>query len=318
MITFEITKKPTRTLMTVQDIEVVVGTKYDIALESQVELTNEHPYQGEPFDSFKYKINNAATPSVNEGIVTINFQTDKTVVPAVINAVKSIPLFGSFFFSSEIVPSQYYDRITITSITGKGSWYYNGNPVVAGQTLFYYELVNNLYFTADDLGVENNYAEINWTSGTILGAHAGTNSLVVNSSSDGAELFFSGPDGYVTDAFGVEKYTYFIYIEKGINNASYKLNVDTNGFPEVGIDEKIEIYERDLPLVLIETLGVTEIVSTLDSNGATIYILYIYKAASIAVERNIVLTLTEVNGSLGNINPLYDQITLLIPITATP
>lgn len=318
MITFEITEKPVRTLMTVEDVEVVVGTKYDIALESEVKLINENPYTGEPFDSFKYKINNEETASVNEGIVSINFQTDKTDFPALENITKSIPLFGSFFFSSEVLPNQYFDRITITAITGKGNWYYNGNPVIVGQTLFYYQLVNNLYFAANDLGVEDGYAEINWTTGTILGAHAGTNSLIVNSTSDGAELLLNGSNGPAIDELGMETYTYFVSIEKGKTSAAYKLNIDTAGFPDIGGDEKIEIYERELPVVNVETLGDTEIVSDLNSDGGTSYIIYVYKKAITIVENNIILTLTEVDGSSANVNPLYNEITLLIPITPVP
>ena len=319
MITFEITEKPTRTLMTVEDVEVVVGTKYDIALQSEVKLINEHLYPGEPFDSFKYKINNDAVASVNEGVVTVNFETDKTVVPEVVTLEKNILLFGSFFFSGEVAPSQYYDRITITAIMGKGNWFYNGNPVAVGQTLFYYQLVNNLQFVADDLGVENNYAEINWTSGTILGNHPGTNSLVINSTSEGAELLLLGSNGSVIDSLGVETYTYFVSIERGKTSAPYSLNVDTTNFPDIGGTEKVEMFERDsLVSTIIDTLGVVPFDSELDATGGTTFVIYINKFDVTTIENSVELTLTQVDGASDTINPLHNHITLLIPITPTP
>jgi hypothetical protein len=318
MITFEITQKPIRSLMTVQDIEVVVGAKYNIALESQIKIENQTDFFGEPFDSFKYKIHNEDVVSVNEGNVVINFETNKTQTPDLINIIKNLRLQESFLFSSEVTSNQYYDRIIITNISGKGSWFYNSNIVNVGDVFFNYNLFSNLYFVSDDLGIEDNYNEINWQTGTILETHSGVNSLIVNTFSDGAELTLESFNGPSINELGVEKYTYFVNIKAGMTNAVYKINIDATGFIDIGGDEIIELNERDLPLQTINTLEVIERISNLDSNGQTSYVISISKLAVTTVINNVVLTLTEVAGTSDNVNPLNTQITLIIPITPTP
>ena len=144
MTTFEIITKPIRTLITILGVEVVIGTKYNINLQSEVKILNSTGFYGEPFDVFRYKINKDSVTSLNEGVVKINFVTNKIGLPTIVNAVKNLNIKSNFFISEFLLAESYFDRIIINSITGKGLWTYNGIPLRVGQILFLYNILNNI------------------------------------------------------------------------------------------------------------------------------------------------------------------------------
>jgi hypothetical protein len=322
MTTFEITEKPIRTLMTVSGIEVVVGTQYDIALESATVLHNATPFLGEPFDSFKYKVTKDGKVSVNTGTVRVSFATNKTGVPPILTIVQDIHFTDSFFFSDIVAPEAHYDRITITNIEGRGSWTLNGNIVFVGQTIFYYDLVNNLKFIADNPGNMDDYAVFTWDTESILGNHGQTNTITVNTSSlNGAELVLvSGPSSEQDPTTLVETTNYSFKIQNSIVGASYQIGIDTTLYPTIGINplDIVGITERDYPEGIINTSGLFVIDFFLDDNGETVYYVRIVKDTDTVVENSITITLNDVDGDPLNVNPLLNQLILIIPITPTP
>lgn len=180
MTTFEITTKPIRTLMTIEDVEVVIGTKYNINLQSEVKLLNSTGFYGEPFDLFKYKINKDSVASLNEGIVKINFVTNKVGLPTIVDSVKNLNIKSHFLFSEFVLPDSRFDRVIINSITGKGLWTYNGNPLYVGQVFFLYNILSNIVFQSNELVVESNYNVITWKTANINEVHNQVNTLTTN------------------------------------------------------------------------------------------------------------------------------------------
>ena len=198
MTTFEITKKPIRTLMTVSDVEVVVGTKYNISLQSEIKLLNSSGFYGEPFDSFKYKINKDAVSSLNGGLVKVNFVTNKVGLPAIVNAVKNINVGTSFLITEFLLPDSHFDRIVIDSITGKGLWTYNGISLYVGQTFFLYDIVNAIVFQSYELIVQLNYNAITWKTANINEVHDQINTITTNT---------TGTVGVLTDFYFQGRWT---------------------------------------------------------------------------------------------------------------
>jgi len=322
MTTFEIVEKPIRTLMTVSGVEVVVGTQYDIALETAVVLHNETDFLGEPFDSFTYKINKDGLTSVNIGTVRVSFQTNKVGLPPIETLVENINLNTDFFFSDLVAPEEHFDRIKITSIAGRGSWLLNGNPIVPGQEIFYYDLVDNLKFIADVPGNMDSYSVLTWDTGNILGYHSQDNTITVNTFSEGAELILlsSSTVPVVDEETGMETSTYSFKIQNSIVDAPYEIEIDTNLYPTIGTNpyDLVKMEERDLPEQIIDTLAIHTRASVLDENGETIYIVTIQKDTDTVVENSITVTLTEVDGTIDNVNPAFNEIVLIIPITPIP
>jgi hypothetical protein len=318
MITFEITKKPIRTLMTVSDVEVVVGTKYPIALQTDIKFVNSTGYWGEPFDSFKYKIHKDSLSSINEGIVKINFETNKVGLPTIITAAKSLEINKDFLLDEVLLPNVKFDRIVITSITGKGSWLYNNVELLPGQIFFYYDLVGKIKFIANKAGAENNYSVLTFDTMNILGVHGQANTVTVNTFSNGGELILENSLVFADTSIGIEVLTYFFKIEKGIFSATYLLEVDTTLFPTIAsvLIDAVKLYEGPTSiLTTVNTLGTTNISSVLNSIGEVLYFVQIEKITQTTVENSIKITLKEINSSVGNVNPLKNEIILLIPPT---
>lgn len=320
MNTFEITQKPIRTLMTVEDVEVVVGTKYPIALESTVKLNNSTGYYGEPFDSFKYKINKDTLNSVNTGTVIVNFETNKVGLPPIVNEVKTLEINDSFLLDEIISPEEHFDRIIITSISGKGSWLYKTNPLVVGQIIFYYDLVNNIRFFANQSGAQDNYSILTFDTMNSAGTHGQINTLTVNTFSIGGEIILEEFTPYPDTSEGNEILIYFFVIKKGIPNASYLLEINPALFPSLGINhlDSIKLYEGpDSIFTQVDEAGLTNFTSNLNEFGETSFMVKIYKDTDTIVENSVAISLKEIDSLSMNVNVLYNQIILLIPTTPT-
>jgi len=317
----KITQKPIRTLMKIDGVEVVENVKYPLDIDTNVSVENETVYKGEPFDNFKYKIYNEDVESINEGTVNISFETNKTELPAINTLTKELDLYSEFYFSEIVTPEQYYDRIVITNIVGRGSWIYNDSPLIIGQEMFFYELVNNLKFVSDVPGVMDNYSILTWDTKDILGPDEQENTIAVNTNSEGAELILVDfLEQANVDESGLETLIYSFIIRNSIVSSTYKIEVDTTPFLSIGVDplDTVELTERDLSPILINTSGLSEITSSLDENGETIYSVIIKKNTDTTEENSIIINLIEVDEDSLNVNPLFNTITLLIPITPTP
>jgi len=317
----KITQKPIRTLMKIDGVEVVENVKYPLDIDTNVSVENETVYKGEPFDNFKYKIYNEDVESINEGTVNISFETNKTELPAINTLTKELDLYSEFYFSEIVTPEQYYDRIVITNIVGRGSWIYNDSPLIIGQEMFFYELVNNLKFVSDVPGVMDNYSILTWDTKDILGPDEQENTIAVNTNSEGAELILVDfLEQANVDESGLETLIYSFIIRNSIVSSTYKIEVDTTPFLSIGVDplDTVELTERDLSPILINTSGLSEITSSLDENGETIYSVIIKKNTDTTDENSIIINLIEVDEDSLNVNPLFNTITLLIPITPTP
>lgn len=192
MYYFQITVKPVRSLMKVEGVEVVQGTKYPVIALPNITIENETLYLGEPFDSFKYKIFKDTLSSVNEGTVVINFETNKTGMPPIVNATKDLTVLTSFSASELILPDSHFDRITVTSIAGNGTWFFNSVALAVGQIIFMYDIAN-IVFQANTPIVGLAYGTITWNTENKNGPHAQTNTIVVNTTgSISTDFYFEG------------------------------------------------------------------------------------------------------------------------------
>ena len=317
MTSFQIVLKPTKTLMTLQGVEVVVGQKYDIALRSQLKIENLSSFKGEPFDSFKYRINIDDTFSSNTATVTVSFETNKVGLPIIVTAVELLQLNSLLYFTDVVDPGNHFDRIKITSIAGKGAWTYDNLPLVAGQVLFYYDLIGRLKFVAFSPGAQSNYAVLTYDTMNANGPHLQVNTITINTTSLGAEitlLYFTPTSEINVNTLFLE---YTFKISKGIVNAAYEIAIDPGLFP--GLDtnpsDTVLVQERDLASFEINTSGTENRTSNLDENGETIYNIRIYKNTVTTEDNFVFVSLNTVDSLIANVNPLYNQITLLIPPT---
>jgi hypothetical protein len=316
----KITNMPIRSLIKMDGNAIVLNTNYELTVLKNVSVENLTQYYGEPFDSFKYKIYSDNVESINEGTVTVNFETNKVGMPPQQNAIKDLMLFDTFFFSEVISPEQHYDRIVITSIVGKGFWTYNNIPVVLNQELFYYNLVNNLKFVANQSGVENNYSILTYRTKNVLAEHNQDNTVSINTNSTGAQLILNGStaEGSVAQD-GLETLTYNFSIINSISNANYELKIDTTFYPSFGTDllSEIDITERNLPTETLNksTGPIYTLLKQFDANGQTVYNIVIRKKTTTTFENKIIVDLVKINDSTLGIDPLYDSIELIIPAT---
>jgi hypothetical protein len=180
MTTFEITKLPERCQLKILTNNVVLGVQYPIADEANLKAVNSTGFFGEPFDLFKYKIRKDGISSINEGDVVLNFETNKTGMPLLVNALKEMSTGVSFFLSEFAIPDAHFDKIVIDSITGKGTWSYNGAPLIVGQTFFLYDITNAIVFQANELSIESDYNILTWKTQNKNEIHNQTNTITIN------------------------------------------------------------------------------------------------------------------------------------------
>lgn len=322
MYYFQVTEKPKMATMNIDAVEVVLGQKYEFDLDTipAISIVNETPYLGEPFDSFKYKVYKDDIASVNTGIVTINYKVDTSEIPATNILVKDVYEGDYFYFSDLVANNSHYDRIKITEISGRGIWLYNGLQLSEGAIIFYYNLVDNLQFIANDNGLELNYSMLKWETGNVSGFDGVENSITVNTISDGAELELTSFAEIATVTDGIEYLSYSFKISKAFVDALYQIEIDPTLFPGLGVNplDKIIFLERDLPEYVLTTNAVTDRDSQLDGKGQTIYSVTIEKNTVTTETNSISIELKSITGSPGVINIDKKTIVLIIPITPTP
>jgi hypothetical protein len=268
MITkFKITERTKRTFLKIQNVLAVVGTEYDIALQSQITIENILGYRAEPLDQFKYKVIIDGVASVNEGTVLVNFETDKTTSPSVLNLNETLAINYSLFFSNLVYAESNYDRIVITEISGKGSWLLNSTTLVVGDTIFFYDLIGKLIFYANQQGSKEAYNILKWKSANVLQTFQQENQLIINTSSLGVLLNLSG-NPVLENFLTYKSYETFLNIENGADNGSYELVVDTTYFPNIGIDSENEVtlIVDEVPTTY-KTSGIFILNGTLTSSG---------------------------------------------------
>lgn len=312
MIEFEITSMPLRLYMTILDVAVVANVKYPIEQQSDLKINNQIACFGEPFDSFKWNIYKNNLKSVNEGIVEINYKTNKEGVPPEITIVKQLEIGSSFFFTNEVYPDSHFDRITILEIIGKGKWFYNSAEILPGQSFFFYQLLNNMFFIANEPGAKNNYSLIKWITGNIERNHSFENSISVNTFyENGAELILNPNNATEVNSDGTLITHYFSgSIINGISEANYKLHIDTLDYVEIDEIKNVQIKQINGPSLNINTAEIVMFESVLNSNGEINFDFIIIKPIENSNEINIIVTLFEINLLTDNINEIKNQITL--------
>lgn len=313
---FQITESTKRTSMNIGGVPIVIGQKYDISLQSQIKIINDFGFPAEPIDSFKYKIIQDGLSSVNEETVKINFKTDKTTVPNLIEINKAINVFDQFLFSDLVLGSNLFDRITITEISGKGSWILNSAKIQAGQTFFYYEIYKNLYYIANEQGAANDYATLKFKFGNIYFTFDTDNYIKVNTKS---KAILSKDDSIdITDFETYEEYTADITVENGFANADFKIEIDTLNFIGIGVNPETSVLiEVNDTQRLISTSTITQVTKTLDLYGGSNIRLYIRRKKDTENDTFLEVNLIEVNNSSDNVDLQKKSIRIDIPKTVT-
>jgi hypothetical protein len=320
MYTFKITQFPIRCTLKISGVPVVINQQYPIADQSNLQVENNTVFFGFPFDTFKYKIIKNGNESINEGIVTINFGALNPAVPTVSEEIVTVLLEESFFFIDTFPQPPGADKITITSITGKGSWISANGPTFVGETFPYYQLPS-LQFFADEHGISSTYNVLEFTTSYNGVANPGTNKLTANAISEGAELSLGIEETQTPTVVDVLETTEtFLLIKKAIPEGTYKLEFDTTEFTNIGTpDNEISFFiANDGPSGqsgLINTSGLVEVNSIIDEFGNSNIFITFTKNFTTTEPIPIIVKLLEVDALPGNVNALLSEVTLYIPIT---
>lgn len=311
----QITKLPIRSELFVNDDALVLNQFYDINPNS-IRVENPTNIKGEPFDSFTYKIKNGDVISKNTGTVVINFETDKTTTPVLVNEIKTLLINTSFYLDTLIDFENNFDRIKIKSITGLGNWTYKGNPIVENQIIMNYDLVDNLLFIASDSIVRDDYAQIEYETGNISFFHPQTNTVVIKTFSLGAEIV-SYEYVYTIDGT-LEKHQYNVDILKGLPQKDYIVEVDPTLFVSINAhaDNKIEVRDsNDILLLEVNDNVITNFSSVLNRDGIDQLKVIIFNNVPNTLEESINLKLLSVDGLAENVNTTFEKVNLIIPPT---
>lgn len=314
-IKFKITENTKRTSLKINGVLAVVGQEYDIALESLATIENTYGLPAEPLDNFKYKIIKDGIESVNEGNVLINFETNKSTNPNIINSIQNININESFYFSDIVPQTNQFDKITISQITGKGTWNFNGLPIYSGMTLFYYDLKNKLSFIANDTGSKDNYNVLKWFFQNSAFTYSNENSIVVNTNSLGILAIDS--NSFEAESFVTyEQYIANLDIQQGKANVSFELVIDTNAFPNIGIDleNEIKIIINEVETIY-NTSGVFTLSGVLSESGSAEIKCIIKRKTPSDVTSFISINLSSIDGLAENVDLSNNEQTILIPIT---
>lgn len=310
---FQITKLPIRAKLKLNGSLIALNSFYDLSESANIVVDNDSGIKGEPFDSFTYKIKEDDVVSKNTGTVTINFETLKTGIPTLVNAEKTIYTGESFLFDSLVLPQDRFDRIKIKSIVGNGVWEYNNAPVIVGSSYMFYDLIDKLVFIANQTIVKDDYCILEYETANILLNHNQTNTIVVNTKSDGAEIYLIE---YFLSIDGTQEiHNYKISIIKAYPDSMYKVEIDPTLFTSLGTDAgtKIEIIKNANQLLLMETNAITLYTGTMENNGTESFDLKITSSIPKIVDQSIVFKLLEVNGSVSNVNQTKNTLNLIIP-----
>lgn len=312
---FKITETTKRTSLKISGVLAVVGQEYDIALEDNVTIDNTFGFPAEPLDNFKYKIIKNGIESINEGIVEVNFETDKSTNPDLFNEVFILPINGSLLLSSVVAPTNRYDRIKITEITGKGKWLLDGSEIEIGNTIFYYQLLNNLIFVANESGSKDSYNILKWNYGTIAFDYPTENTITIDTTSLGvlvSESNITEAEDFIT----YEQYITNLDIQKGKAIADFELVIDTTAFPNIGIDSEneIKILINEVETVY-NTSGTFTLAGVLTESGEASIQCIVNRKKPSTVTSSIKITLSTIDGLSTNVDALNNEQTILIPIT---
>lgn len=312
---FQITKLPTRAVLQINGQPVVLNQFYDNTLEGTLEVLNPSGIKGEPFDTFVFKIKVDDILSKNNGIVTVNFPTNKLDPPIPSLESVSILIGTTIIFSDFVLPNDSFDRIKIKTQNGFGEWLYKGSPIVNETIFMYYDLGQDLIFQASDLFPFNDYSVLEFQKGTVDGFNNQTNSITVSTTSLGAELAF-GSYNYENNTT-YETHNFNLEISKGLSGKVYSLEVIPQTFI-LGSNplNKIIVKKEDGTVLQTLTTNNVEVVnSVLSSQGKETLTITIETANFNTQIETVKLNLLSVDGNTSNINQNFKEIILNIPIT---
>ena len=310
---FQITKLPVRTNLKLNGLPIVLNSFYDLNEAGNLVIDNYLGIKGEPFDSFTYRIKEDDIISKNTGTVTINFETVKTEMPLIVDLQKTIYTGESFLFDSVVLPQDRFDRIKIKSITGNRTWKYNNSPIIAGTMYMFYDLIGKLSFTANDIFVKNDYSVLEYETANLALTHNQTNKIVVNTKSDGAEIYFV--EYFLTIDGTQEIHNYKISIIKAYPDSTYKLEIDPTLFTALGVDldTKIELIKNNSILKTITTNVITYEDNVMDDSGTESLELKVTCSIPKTVDQSFQVKLLEVNAQASAVNPAFNTLDLTIP-----
>lgn len=312
-----ITETTKRTSFNIGGAPIIVNQEYDLSLASTIEIINTFGYPSEPMDFFKYKIKNDNIVSTNEATVKISFDVDITTLPLYYNLNKVIAINESFLFSDLIPGSNNYDRIIINSIEGKGLWLLSGIPIEIGQVLFYYQIYNDLTFSAVDSGSKPNYNSLKFQFGHKSGFWEHENSIDINTISL-AELSLGSEIVAPELEDTIESLEYDLNVLNGPENGTYQLRINTTGFTGIGApaENKIIITNNEIETVY-NTAGIFTFDELLSLNGSSTLQFRIERLYPYATDVSILIDLMLINGETSGINTDKDNIVLIVPKSIT-
>lgn len=312
-----ITETTKRTSFKIGGNPVVVNQEYDLSLASTAEIINTFGFPSEPMDFFKFKIKKDDIISTNEATTKISFDVDISTLPPYYNLNKTIAINESFLFSDVIPGSNNYDRIIINSIEGKGLWLLSGIPIEIGQVLFYYQVYNDLTFTASDSGSKLDYNSLKFQFGYRAGFWEYENSIDIDTTSL-VELSI-GSDTIVPELDNtIESLEYNINVLNGPENGTYQLKINTTGFTGIGstAENRIIITNNEVETIY-NTSGIFTFEGTLSELGISNLEFRIERLFPYATDISILIDLTLINGITTGINTDKDNIILNVPKSIT-
>jgi hypothetical protein len=313
---FIVTKLPVRTIATVDGSPMLKDVEYDMALESTVVFENPNSYKGEPFDSLTYKVTKDDIHTINEGLVVIDFRTDKTKNPVLSNKTQELNIDESIFFSDIIAPQDVFDRIEIVSIDGKGSWKLSGSPLIVGSIIMWYNLVDLLLFKADTSGSKNNYNTMTWKYANKIKTFPGINTLKFNVKSLAKLLFLEVNELEQETTSLVKQFSFLFTIENGPENGIFMFDINTTEFTGFATNPlNVFTLNQDNTMGILYNLPEPSIavLSSLNEFGKTNYELIVSIDKTYTAENKLKLSLTTVNDNPALIDPLLKEINLIIP-----
>lgn len=297
---------PTRTRLKMAGVDVVSGQGYNVAEEGNFTIENLTPFRGEPLDEFRFYAKDSEVVSQNKVVQPIVFKTEAGI-PENYNLVRSMALYGTFMFTDEIAYENFFDRIIIDSIEGKGQWVIDSESVNTGNSIFWYKLHNKLKFLADEDGAQENYSVLRFYFANAAGEVGPLNTVQIDTTS----LAVLTSDMLILEKnIPVYERGFSFDIEKQMVNKSFTLEV-TPSIADLGMDPQNEVrinYNESGEVVYL-TNGLDSFTAfNSNPNGQMTFTVRIKSATPFTVGDKIQVTLTQIDA-----NPaLVDGIQTLI------
>lgn len=284
-----------RVKLFMEDEEIIVGQKYPLEKEQFFNVVKQVGFIGVPLDEFTYSMEINGIKSQNLAVIKLNYPADGTT-PEQVTLTPEIVLNEEVIFSDLVPADNSFDRIIINEVSGKGRWLIDNRDIVAGETIMYYQLADNLKFVASDTGGSATYNTMKFQFATHEKVHTDENEIVFSLLS---EAGIDSPDMYIEteEESGVVTKRFFFELSNQIVGTDFEISAEVNIAKLEDDAENFVKFEFNEAVETITTNDMHILSGTNDnSNGQLIFMVTVRVMDGFEPGDKIEFTLTEIDG----------------------